>query len=300
MADEQNEVTLLIDGDIVAFTAASAVQKIQEDEFGFVQPFANRFEGEAVVDNMMGKFMLDHKATSFKVILTDPNENWRRDVLPSYKAHRKETFKPLLLQILKDYLTEKYNAEFWPTLEADDVLGILNTEPQAYPGKRILIGKDKDFKTIPGLYHRIGDYKANGKPNVMEITKWEAIRFHMLQTLTGDAVDGYAGCKGIGKSRVDELLADPKLLVPQKGVITRGPNKGKETVKWVSEPTQDYWAMIVSNYEKAGQTEEDALVNARVAHILHHEDYDRDTQSIRLWTPEKIKDAYFGVRDLEY
>ena len=38
-ADPGNEVTLLIDGDVIAFTADSAVQRIFEDEFGFFSPF---------------------------------------------------------------------------------------------------------------------------------------------------------------------------------------------------------------------------------------------------------------------
>lgn len=291
-------VTLLIDADIIAFTAAAAVQKIHEDEFGWVQPFANRHEGEAVVDNMLGGLEQMFKPTHFRLILTDPKENWRRGVLPTYKAFRKENFKPLLLEILKDYMREKYKAEHWPSLEADDVLGILMTEPQEYEGERILIGKDKDFLTIPGKYHQLGRLTPQGKPIVTEVTKWQAIRYHLGQALTGDATDGYPGCPGIGKGRVDELLDNPKLLVPQKGVITRGVNKGKETTKWVSEPTRDLWAMIVSNYEKAGQTEEDALANARCAHILHHEDYDREAQAIRLWTPEKIKGAYEGIREI--
>lgn len=286
------QTTLLIDADIIAFTAASAVQKISEDEFGFVVPFANRHEGEAVVDNMLGGLQTLLGATHFKLVLTDPAENWRRAVLPSYKAFRKDSFKPLLLERLKDYMRDKYGAFHWASLEADDVLGILMTEPQDYPGKRILVGKDKDFLTIPGDYHRIGDLDINGKPVIRTTSKWETIRYHLGQTLSGDATDGYPGCPGLGKTRVPELLDNPKLLIPQPGVITRGPNKGNSTTKWVAEPTRDLWAMVVSHYKKAGQGEAEALQNARCAHILWHEDYDRANEEIRLWTPEKLKGAF--------
>jgi DNA polymerase-1 len=289
---KDEEVTLLIDADIIAFTAASAVQKIAEDEFGFVQPFARRQEGEAVVDNMLGNLQIMFKATHFKLVLTDPKENWRRAILPSYKAFRKETPKPLLLEILKDYMRDKYLAFHWDSLEADDVLGILMTEPQGYVGRRILVGKDKDFLTIPGDYHRMGDLDAAGKPRIKTTSKWETIRYHLGQTLSGDATDGYPGCPGLGKARVPELLDNPVLLVPQPGVITRGVNKGNSVTKWVAEPTRDLWAMVVSHYKKAGLGEQDALDNARCAHILHDEDYDRDQKAIRLWTPEKLKGAY--------
>lgn len=285
------ETTLLIDGDVVAFTAASAVQKIQEDEFGFVTPFANRHEGEAVVDNMVIGLEQLFSATHYRIVLTDPKENWRRGIYADYKSNRKDGARPLLLDKLKDYLREKYAAFHWPSLEADDVLGILCTEPQDFPGKRILVGKDKDYRTVPGFYHTLKDLDHRGKPVVMEITEWEAQRFHLYQTLTGDAVDGYPGCPGIGKTRAEELLNNPIRLTPQEGVITRGVNKGNSTTKWVSEPTRDLWAMVVSHYRKGGQGEAEALVTARLAHILQHEDYDRDTQSITLWTPDRIKQA---------
>lgn len=287
----KDEVTLLIDGDVIAFTAASAVQRIHEDEFGFVQPFANRREGEAAVDNMMIGLEQTFRASHFRVALSDPSENWRKAVYPDYKANRKETFRPLLLSILKEYLRDKYKAVHWPSLEADDVLGIWNTEPQEYPGQRILVGKDKDFLTVPGFYHRIGELGPDRKPLVREVTPWEAQRFHIWQTLTGDAIDGYPGCPGIGKTRADELLANPVLLVPKHGVITRGPNKGNSTTKWMAEPTRDLWAMVVSHYRKGGQGEAEALVTARLAHILQHQDYDREAQSITLWTPDKITQA---------
>lgn len=283
------EVTLLIDADVVAFTAASAAQHIYEDSFGYVQPFANKAEGEAIVDNMVIGLELAFKSTHMRFVLSDPKLNWRNDVWPGYKSNRKDSIRPLLLDHLKQYLRDKYLAEHWPELEADDVLGILNTEPQAYVGKRIIVARDKDMKTIPGLYHRLKDFDQKGKPVVQEITPWEAQRFHVYQTLKGDMTDGYGGCPGIGDTRAQELLDNPVMLRRTEGVITRGPRKGETTDRWVSEPTTDLWAMIVSHYRKAGQTEKDALITARLANILHHDQYDRQTQTITLWDPSRLK-----------
>lgn len=283
------EITILIDGDVVAFTAASAVQRIQEDEFGFCSYFANKHEGQAVVDNIIVGLEQQLNATHRKVVLTDPKENFRRQIDPNYKGNRKDLATPLLLSRMKDYLREKYAAFHWDSLEADDVLGILSTEPKAYEGQTILCGKDKDFQTVPGFYHRLKDTDAKGRLLVQEITPWQAQTFHLFQTLTGDATDGYPGCPGIGKTRAAELMDNPVLLIPQPGVITRGPNKGNSTTKWVSEPTRDLWAMVVSHYKKGGQGEQEALVTARLAHILQDEDYNRETGAITLWTPDKIK-----------
>jgi DNA polymerase-1 len=295
---EPSEVTLLIDGDVIAFTAACAVQRISEDVFGFVTPFANRHEGEAVVDNMMIGLEIAFKATHRRVALSDPKANWRKDVFPDYKANRKDSVRPLLLDILKDYLRSNYDAFHWDRLEADDVLGILNTEPQGYGGKRILVGKDKDFKTVPGSYHRLKDFTPSGNPVVQEITPWQAQRFHLWQTLAGDAVDGYPGCPGIGKVTADRILDNPVRLMPGVGLITRGVNKGQQVTKWVSEPTTDLWAMVVSHYQKGMSTswatqpwalaEAAALQSAQIAYILHDGDYNRETGVITYWHPDRI------------
>lgn len=281
---------LLIDGDVIAFTAASAAQHTITYQSGIVMPFAHKAEGEAIVDNMMIGLRTLLNSRKEQVLLSDPKENWRHDIWPSYKDNRKEAMKPLLLSHLKDYLREKYKAVHWATLEADDALGILSTsDGEGY--KRIIVGKDKDFRTVPGLYHKLKDLDARGFPVISEITPWEAARFHMFQTLKGDMTDGYPGCPGLGDKRSHELVDNPVLVVNKPRPITRGPRKGELADRWESEPTNDYWAMIVSQYIKAGQGEAEALTTARLANILHADQYDRDTGAITLWTPDRIRRA---------
>jgi hypothetical protein len=283
-------IELLIDGDVIAFTAASAAQHTKEDRFGFIMPFAQKAEGEAIVDNMMiGVYQLLN-ARKRRVLLSDPKENWRKDIWPAYKSNRKEVIKPLLLDHLKAYLVEKYGAYFVPTLEADDALGILSTQ-DGEGFKRIIVGRDKDFKTVPGFYHRLKDLDAKGRPLIHEISKWEAMRFHIFQTLKGDMTDGYPGCPGLGDKRSQELVDTPVMLVRLERPITRGPRKGEMAPYWQAEPTNDYWAMITSHYQKAGQDEADALVTARLANILHADQYDEATGEITLWTPDRIRSA---------
>jgi 5'-3' exonuclease len=284
------QITLLMDGDTLAFQVASAVQHTQMDEQGFVQPFANILEGEAVLDNMILGLMRDLGAHFCNIYLSDPESNWRRELFPGYKQNRKDVVRPLLLGRLKEYLRSKYGAEHWPGLEADDCLGILATSASKYPGKKIVVGKDKDFNTFPCFVHTIGD--RDGKtPIVREITPEYAEWFHLVQTLAGDRVDGYPGCPGTGMERARRFMDDPKILMPERGVITRGLRKGQETVKWISTPALgNVWGAVVSMYEKAGLSEKDALLTARLARILQAEDYDMETGKIRLWTPpERIK-----------
>lgn len=279
------ELTLLVDGDVVAFICAAACQHVEVDIHGFIRPFAQVVEGEAAVDNTL-HFLMDRLgATHMRVFLTDPESNWRHGVDPNYKAVRKDLVRPLLLARLKDYLRVRYGAEHWAGLEADDVLGILATHPTAVPGDKIVVGRDKDFKTIPGKHHTLRDLDENGEPIVRTVTLAEADAFHMTQALAGDRVDGYAGCPGIGMERAARIVANPEVLTPEEGVVTRGPRKGERTTKWVATPTDDVWAAIVSQYRKAGLGEKDALRTARLARILRASDYDLQTARITLWTP---------------
>lgn len=285
---------LLIDGDIVAFSSAAAAQGVLTDDSGCIQPIAFEHEGEALVENMLTKMKVGLGADSSWIILSDPHDNWRRLVDPEYKMNRAGMVKPLLLGHLKAYLQANHGARWWPGLEADDVLGLMMTNPNTNTDgetRTICVGRDKDFKSIPGLHHSWKqDVGPKGELLVREVTQWEGDRFHMMQTLAGDRVDGFPGCPGIGLDRAAGIVDAPMILVPTHGIKTRGVNKGEPTTKWVGEPTQDYWACIVSNYLKHGLTEADALRTARLARILRYGEYDRETESVTLWTPDKLKD----------
>jgi 5'-3' exonuclease len=282
------EITLLIDGDTIAFRAAASCQHNLEDEDGWVMPFANVHEGEAKVDNLIMGVFRDLGATHLQVYLSDPEVNWRKEMWDGYKANRKDSVRPMLLARLKEYLRVKYGATHWAGLEADDVLGILATAAKEFDGLAIIVGKDKDFHTFPALHHQLGDRGASGKPLVRKISEQYAEWFHLVQTLAGDAVDGYPGCPGIGMARAREIMADPHILIPESTTVTRGPRKGQSTTKWSKTPANgNLWAVVVSHYQKAGKTEKDALLTARLAHILQAGDYDRETGAITLWTPPK-------------
>lgn len=271
----------------MAYIAATVSQHVLEDEQGFVQPFAQLAEGQAAVDNIIIGLMRDLSAHGCQVFLSDPEANWRSEIMPTYKMNRDRSTlaRPLLLGRLKEYLRTAYDATHWASLEADDVLGILATAPPRFPGEVVVVGKDKDFQTIPGLHFQIG----NDKPGtVREVTKEFADWFHMVQSLAGDRVDGYPGCPGIGMDRAKAILADPVILEPENGLVTRGLRKGQTTTKWMPKPAHgNLWACIVSHYRKAGLDEKAALLTARMARILRYEDYNQETGAITLWVPPK-------------
>lgn len=284
--------TLLLDGDVFAYVAASAAQQnVEYPEDGFIYRWSFKHEGEAVLNGMLKELQQKFDAEEMLVYLTETtpmSPNWRSELLPDYKGNRDPQERPQLLAHLRGYLREKWGAASQPGLEADDLLGMRATSFVKYGSGAppIIVTKDKDLRSIPGRLHIMGRYDKNtGAPIVETVTESEALTWHMAQTLAGDRIDNYSGCPGIGMTRALRILEAPVVLYPEDGIVTRGPRKGERTTKWMSRKTKDVWACVVSHYVKEGLSEEDALRNARVAHILHCDDYDWRSGRVRLWEP---------------
>jgi 5'-3' exonuclease len=284
----ENELTALMDGDTLAFRIASACQHTIEWPSGLIEPFARRWEGEAALDAYISRLVDRLKVTHLRIFLSCPAEdNWRLRVDENYKSNRKNSVRPLLLGPLKGYLRLKYGAEHLAYLEADDAIGIYATSEDLVPGNKIVVGRDKDFYTIPGLHYQLNNDDSQGDPVIVEVSPMEAIKNHYVQALAGDKVDGYDGCPGIGMKRAREVVENPERLVPKEGVITRGANKGQSVTKWYSAGPCSIWEAVVSQYEKAGLTEADAIRTGRLAKILTANEYDLETKEITLWVPGK-------------
>lgn len=176
--------------------------------------------------------------------------NFRLAIDPNYKLSRQEKRKPLCYADLRQTIDELYTTQTFPGLEADDVMGIMATKPKA---NFIIVSQDKDMKTLPAKIW-------TGK-ELINNTLDEADYWHMFQTLTGDAVDGFKGCPGMGPVGAQKLLGEA--MATEDGM----------------------WPFVVKAYEKKGLTKEDALRNARLARILRWDDWDKKKKEPILWTP---------------
>lgn len=288
-------VHLIIDGDVIAFRAASAVQYPEEDMHGNITHHVELTQAETAIDQMMARLLNDiSEGATYQVFLSD-RTNWRYRVYPAYKSNRKDSIRPLALDHCRSYMRTKYGAVHYDDVEADDLVGIFLTDPLlSQRSKLIAVGRDKDFFSIPGFHYQLGDDDEKGRPIVREVTLEEADFWHMRQTLSGDAVDGYEGCPSIGGKRAEDALKARLVLEPQRSTITRGPNKGRETVKWVGRPLRDdetIWDVVVSLFAKQGLGELEALTMARLARILRWGEYNFETGEVTLWTPPKIASA---------
>ena len=245
--------TVLIDADILAYQIAVGEEGVYEFNGQHVL-HADLEKGCSEVENAVA-WIIDHvDADQAALFVTgDTVDNFRVKVLPSYKGNRKDVRRPMILQGLKDYMKDNFRCFHEKILEADDLIGIHATMP--HKGERVIYSADKDLKTVPGLHWDPEDGE------VVEINHYDANAFFYEQILTGDAVDNYKGCPGIG------------------------PVKAKRILAAAAEGDGDPWPAIVDTYEAKGLTEKDALVQARCARILRHGEYNFDTQEVNLWTP---------------
>jgi len=249
--------TLLIDGDIFIYKAALAAQTAADFGEGQWGLAADLPTATAQFDDTMEQLQAQLDADRVVIALSD-RQNFRKQIMPSYKANRKDAQRPLLLEPLRQYVRDSYGFFERPTLEADDVLGILATNSKVIKGDKIVVSTDKDLRTIPCTL-----YNPNHMDEPEEVTTSQADYSFHVQILTGDPVDGYGGCPGVGAVKAAKLLS------------------GAAPVDW--------WETIVEAYSKAGRTEEDALATARVARILRSSDYHYKEKKPILWSPKTQK-----------
>lgn len=201
-------------------------------------------------------------ATDAFIILSD-RTNFRTTLLPSYKGNRKASPRPLALDGLRGMIAEKspYKTLLIKGLEADDVCGISQGQLNARGIETVIVSPDKDLLQIPGLvYQSIAtNSKTKGVAQIVRISEDDGDFWHMQQTLQGDAVDNYKGCPHMGPVKAKRLLE--------------------------STPKKEHWRVIVEAYEAQGLTEDDALVQARVARICRASDWDTERKEVMLWIP---------------
>jgi len=240
---------LLIDGDILIYKIATSAE-VATNWGDLWTLHCDQKKCEAEVDNAIDDLGSNLEADDYVVCLTD-KDNFRKDILPSYKDNRKAKRKPMVLGALREYVMKKHNGVVWKNLEADDVMGIMATEPT--DEKRIIVSIDKDMRTIPCKLSQDG-------MTVDDVPLKLANYWHMIQTLTGDKTDNYDGIDGVGIKTAEKLI-----------------------MKYTNVSHKDLWDIVQGIYKDKGYTEAEALQQARVAHICRHGDYNKKTGEVKLW-----------------
>lgn len=245
----------LIDADVLVYRTGLGCEQVIDWGDDIWTLHADFGEARRRLDLAIANIMDEVDADRVEVALScSTEEGYRRKMFSGYKSNRNNTRKPIVHKPLRDYLMNSFVSYLMPTIEADDVLGILATDPSC-EDDRIICSVDKDFQTIPDARF----YDLNTKETTTQ-TAVGATRFFMEQTLSGDSVDGYKGCPTVGSKTAQRLLAK-------------------------TDDPQEMWEIVVKTFEKQGLTEKDALLNARMARILTWDLWDQEKQEPILWTP---------------
>lgn len=238
-----------IDGDILIYGICSSCEYCARFDEDLDIVFCNIDEALGMAVNTMSKYQSMTKGRL--TLYFTGNGNFRKEIYPSYKAHRKKVRKPAGYRALKELLHNNFATMTEDRLEADDLIGIMHTRAQKKGLTSLIISIDKDFKTIPGwLYNPDND-------SFSLISETDALKNWLMQTLIGDKTDGYPGLEGVGPVSAEKLL-----------------NKNGVT-----------WKTVEDAYLNSGFTAEFAVIQAQMARILHDGEYDFDKKEVRLWQP---------------
>ena len=246
--------TLLIDGDIALYEVTLACE-VPIDWGDDVWTLHSDFkEAKQRFDCWVSDMLETTEADKVVIALSGPN-NWRKEVLPTYKHNRKNKRKPLVFKELKDYAKDVYRTFEFSNLEADDVLGLLAGNPGlgGIKDEKVIVTIDKDLLTVPGTHY----YPNKPDDGIISVSEEQADFNHLMQALCGDAVDGYSGCPGIGPVKARRILEE-----------------------------EASWDRVVAAYSEAGLEEADALVQARVARILRYGEYNIKKEKVIKWNPK--------------
>tara|TARA_R100000781_G_scaffold896_3_gene1524 strand:- start:596 stop:1360 length:765 start_codon:yes stop_codon:yes gene_type:complete len=244
---------LLCDADFIVYKACAAAET--ELDFGDDVILVTSNFSDAYKATLRELNKIRNKFGSFSdiILFFSDSVNFRKKILPDYKGHRNRKKPCGYKRVIRELKTE-FEVIILPELEADDAMGIYSTQ---HPGNMI-VSPDKDMRQIPGKLYNLDE--------VFTVSPEEGAKWHLIQTLSGDQTDGYAGVPGIGVKRAETLFS-------------------KEGYSWNT---------VLKAYKEKNLTEEDALLNARLARILTIDDYDSKQQKAKPWTPAtdyKINDG---------
>lgn len=248
----------LIDGDILAYRVLHRCTFEQEFDGDILGPYVDMKRVLEELDSEIQGFIQRSGCSEYVVLLTDRDSIlYRKQLNPDYKGNRTGP-KPLGLKTVADALEAHWRTQKEPSLEADDLMGILSSTRGS-----VIVSDDKDMLTIPGYV-----MKMDGSAKPRRVTKREAEYNFLIQIITGDRTDNYFGLPGVGPVGAAKLLGDFKS------------RKGAPRASEIREAHQS----ILDAYESKGFSASDVELQGRMAYILRPGDYDFNTKNIYLWS----------------
>lgn len=229
----------LIDGDILRYEIGFAAEAGWKAITGRTEMPPWHYV-EDLLEQRIATILHFTTATSYCLYLTE-GRTFRFDIAKTkpYKGQRVEN-KPWHFKNISAYMKGCLSCEVITKVEADDAMAMVHTA--ANPGTTILCSRDKDLRTIPGLFYswELGRQPALGpcfiqNPGTLElieqsgkkVLKGTGYAFFCAQLLTGDRVDNIPGCADIGPVKAWDILKDCKTCEQYIETVSREYNDDK-------------------------------------------------------------------------
>jgi len=179
--------TALIDVDIMLYRAA---WKHEGDDV------ENAYES---IDAMFDNIFYVTRCSGYIGFLTGKG-NFRKEIAKTkeYKGNRKDSAMPMWFQEIREYLIEEWGCIVTDGIEADDALGICQSNME----KTIICSIDKDLLQIKGLHY---NWNRN---EVSFVNQHEADKLVYKQALMGDSTDNIVGIPRCGDVKSDKILSN--------------------------------------------------------------------------------------------
>ena len=227
----------LIDADLVAFRCAATVQDYDPLDVAIYR-----------VDVLMRQILEATESEEYRSFLTGRG-NFRKIINPEYKANRKDKEPPCYLQECRDYLIKEWNTVVSDGCEADDLLGIAQTD------ETVVCSLDKDLLMIPGTHFNWT------KLQYTHVDQLDGLRTFYKQMLIGDRSDNIFGVDKIGPVKAAKLI----------------------------DHLENEVDMINKVFSLYGWDEERFVMNAQCLWIMQNEDETWVHRSLELPLPSQLK-----------
>jgi hypothetical protein len=287
-AEFDTGLCLNIDGDILIYPICCVHNELEGN-------LAKQKIGRSIHARVT-EMMLEAGCSKFRMFLTGKH-NFRDQLVDDYKANRKDIERPIYLAWAKGMCMEELGAEFVKGLEADDLLGIHQTD------NTVLWSLDKDLRQVPGKHlnsatrrvvvvSEFGDLYMEGKK----------VRFNggiglFFQMLVGDTADYIVGCGKREQTKVKTGKNAGRMVFRRKGL---GPVAGYNLLKDCKDLEEarvivgcEYFKRFRSDWQEVLETQANLLFMVREV----------EGSKIRRWTydsREEWFDLLKGEIDHEY
>lgn len=196
---------LLVDADSLIFASCYRKRENPEDEkyYTDISDSRNKFDEQfmQIVNHLEEIYTIDKVIT-----FSGSKGNFRKLITKKYKANRKNSELPPLLNEMHQFVKDQYDSVYGYGVETDDMVARYwyNLTQQFGRDEVCIVSIDKDYRQFPALIY---NYHYKHK-EILDISEDEAMYNFYEQMIMGDTADNVNYFKGKGKRFAEKYFED--------------------------------------------------------------------------------------------